>query len=272
MIFGEANSALTLWERLRDKWRARHGPFLDTVATRFVRLFEDHGVHRNQIPRFLSSDLKLSALRDNSTLLEALSDAHLDAACELFGTRREWLEGASGRIYETNWCYKAPERLLTDLARLGSPSGISPLRAVATNLPLNMRSTVGHRIELVLVETAGWLGEQEIPRFRVFSGGFNWAYQESRHQIKAMVRAYGRVVPLYQVTDEEIEGLYSGQIVPKRLLRGSLSTSPSLEDYCMRRGENFHAKDLEELDEVYAYMREHQLDTRWGGSMAGRMS
>lgn len=265
MVFGEIDAAWSLWDRFRKFWRTNREPAPDSVESRFVKLFEDHGVHRNQIPRLLASDLKLSDLRDDVTLLAALSDSHLAAACELFGVRREWLEGESPRMYETRWCYKAPSNLLTELSRLGSPPEIAPLRAVATSLPLDNRSSVGHRVELILVETAGWLGEKEIPRFRVFSDGFNWIYEESRLQIKAMLRAYGRPVPLYEVTTKQIENLYAGYIVPAALLRGSLCTSPSLEDYCMRHDENRHAKDVGELHQVYEYMRDHHLDTRWGG-------
>ncbi|HYD57382.1 MAG TPA: hypothetical protein VEB41_10790, partial [Burkholderiales bacterium] len=62
----------------------------DTLAARFVSLFESHGVHRNQIPRFLNAGLALRDVQDDSALVSGLNDSLLDAACEKFAVRREW--------------------------------------------------------------------------------------------------------------------------------------------------------------------------------------
>lgn len=56
MVFGEIESALSIWDRFRNWYRSRRSravPLVESVATRFVRLLESHGVHRNQIPRFI---------------------------------------------------------------------------------------------------------------------------------------------------------------------------------------------------------------------------
>ena len=98
----------------------------------------------------------------------------------------------------------------------------------------------------------------------MFSDGFDWGYEGCRLQIKAMIRAYGRPVPLYVTDADQIEDLYAGHVVPANLMRGALCTSPSLEDYCMRRDENRHAVESEELETVYAYMQANNLGTRWG--------
>lgn len=52
MVFNEIESAINIWGKLRNWYNSRKGGE-ETVSARFIRLFESHGVHRNQIPRFL---------------------------------------------------------------------------------------------------------------------------------------------------------------------------------------------------------------------------
>lgn len=80
------------------------------VASRFVQLFESHGVHRNQLPRFFDHGLTLAQVKDDDTLLLTLTEEMLTDAAEMFAVRREWLDGASDKIYELNHFYKQPQR------------------------------------------------------------------------------------------------------------------------------------------------------------------
>jgi hypothetical protein len=45
-----------------------------------LRLFETHGVHRNQIPRFFGHGLKLKHIQAESVLIEQLDEPVLSAA------------------------------------------------------------------------------------------------------------------------------------------------------------------------------------------------
>lgn len=72
----------------------------ETLVGRFFRLFEAHGVHRNQIPRFFGHGLQLKDVQDEAALLQCLTDAHLADACTLFGVQRQWLERGEGSAHQ----------------------------------------------------------------------------------------------------------------------------------------------------------------------------
>lgn len=79
-----------------------------SIATRFLNLFETHGIHRNQIPSFIHG-LTIADVQTEQSLLPKFNDELLNYVCELFAVRREWLDGASDEIYETHDFYKHPE-------------------------------------------------------------------------------------------------------------------------------------------------------------------
>jgi len=90
------------------------------IAERFVRLFEMHGIHRNQIPRVLGRGLRLADVRDDAALLEALDTNILKAASDFFCINLDWLEGATDQIYPLHDFYKKEdrfERFVRELAR-----------------------------------------------------------------------------------------------------------------------------------------------------------
>lgn len=253
-IYGIGIDLRAVWQRLSG---APENP-VEQVAVRFIELFEAHGVAVTQIPRLIP-DLTLAQLASPKDLLPALTGPVLDAACALFGTRREWLEGQGDEIYACGYCYKSPQRFFAELRQLSSPDTIAPVRAVTTVNRLDYRSRAVQRIELVMVETAAWIGDEAIERFRVFSDGWDWRYPECRIQLKAMIRTYGEPVPLYTVTPKEIEAWHAGRVVPRSLMRGALCTSPSLEDYCMSASENAQSKEVDELEAVARYQNERNI-------------
>lgn len=110
MVLGEIDSAISLWERVQKLRKKPEVKQRDSIAKRFFELFEAHGVHRNQIPKFLADTrgktLTLADVSDEQRLLESLDDELLDTACELFAVRRAWLDGASDQIYDTHCFYK----------------------------------------------------------------------------------------------------------------------------------------------------------------------
>lgn len=137
-MLGEINTALSIWERL-IKWFPPKTPEKspDNVASRFVLLFEKHGIHRNQIPRFFGHDLTLDQVSNDEKLLPCLTPEILLGAAELFAIRLQWLEGADKQIYELNDFYKHPEDYDGFLKRL------------------NTRDDHRSRVELVLSVTPG---------------------------------------------------------------------------------------------------------------------
>lgn len=88
------------------KWQQRPEP--ETLASRFVRLFEAHGVKRNQIPRFFGHGLQLKDVQTDAELIKCLSDEHLADASKLFGIDRQWLESGEGRAHALGTYYGHP--------------------------------------------------------------------------------------------------------------------------------------------------------------------
>lgn len=74
-----------------------------------MRLFEAHGIHRNQIPRFFGNGLMLADIESNEKLLPKLSPELLQLAADLFAIRIEWLEGVDEQIYKIHDFYKQPQ-------------------------------------------------------------------------------------------------------------------------------------------------------------------
>lgn len=171
MIFGEIESFINIAEKCK-----KYIPFLkaakkpESLAARFVRLFEAHGVHRNQIPRFFDYDLTLNDLKDDDSLLPSLNDKMLDAACELFAVRREWLDGADDIAHANHDFYKHPEKFLTFITelKLANPDG-----QLDGELFCPQKPDFNSQAIIVLNEIIGWVGDEPIYRYHLCN---NWSY------------------------------------------------------------------------------------------------
>jgi len=171
----------------------------ESVATRFVRLFEAHGVHRNQISRVFGHGLAPVHLQSDATLMPVLTDAMLDAAAAMFAVRREWLDGASDQVYPLHDFYKKPREFGEFIAELRrqSPGGIQGIVLVAEGTDLEDTALV------VLEQEIGRVGERPLYRYHVCNN-WHWGYWKSRAYLTACVvlawnaKAYlmGRRVPI----------------------------------------------------------------------------
>lgn len=229
-----------------------------SVARRFLEMFLAHGVSPASIPRMLPA-LRYSDLLDEESLLSALTPETLDRAASLFGVRMAWLSGTDDAIYELDYSYRSPGRLQEKLSQLKRDTYSLPLRAISTSTHLDPQASHVQRLELVAVEPVATIDESTIYRFHPFADGWDWRYEECRIQLKAMVRALGHPVPLYNVAEADMELAYRGGIFYRSTLRGALITEPSLEDYAMTASENVQAKEVDEMHRVRMYMREHGL-------------
>jgi hypothetical protein len=171
----------------------------ESPATRLIRLFQAHGVHRNQIPRVFGRGLKPSHVQSDTTLLPVLDDAMLDAAAELFAVRREWLEGASDQIYPLHDFYKRPEEFREFISGLRKQS-TGEIRGVVL-------AAVSEEFEetalIVLEQQIGTIGDRPLHRYQL-CGNWIFAYWKARAFLTACValawqaKAYllGRKVPI----------------------------------------------------------------------------
>ena len=204
MVLGEVTAALSLWDRVRKWWNGRKHPPADTVATRFVRLLESHGMHRNQIPRFIGHGLTLKDVQDDAALLAKLDEALLDAVCARFAVRREWLDGAEPQIHPVHNFYKQPEEFATFLENLisgHSTRDVTGMVLAATETNTDAESLI------IFEEPIGTVGNKPIYRYHLVAGG-PFGYWKSRAYLTAGVASawkrgvyvQGRKLPGREIT------------------------------------------------------------------------
>lgn len=237
---------------------------LSNLCTRFLSLFADHGISQTQIPRFLPQ-LTLADLGSPDRLLAALTPQTLDQTAHLFGVNVAWLEGAEDCIYPSLATYKEPQLLLNHLSKIQHSDAWanqvgSPLRILATTTNLDYRNKGMQELAPVLVEPIAELGEETIYRYHVYQDGFDWSHAPARIELKAIAHAAWmpshNPIPIYPVSPRQMAELLEGRLIPRHLLKHSLITSPSLEDYVMPAEASVVAKETDELPAVLAYKAE----------------
>ncbi|WP_431066989.1 hypothetical protein [Methylotuvimicrobium sp.] len=172
-MFGlsDINAALSIWDRIKKGTaddQAIQAP--DTVASRFVRLFEKHGIHRNQIPRFFGQGLSLDSVSSDEKLIAHLTHEILQAAAELFSIRLEWLEGADDQLYDTHDFYKHPEGYGEFLEKLNSKGD----QRLMVKLVLTNYGYPDENALLVIEEEIASLGDGAIVRYHLCNG---WSHK-----------------------------------------------------------------------------------------------
>lgn len=254
-LYGVGLNFNALWRQLRGR---NDGDFI--TARRFLQVFEDHGVQRTQIPRFLP-EMTLAQL-DPKSLLEVMSGELLARTAELFAVRREWLEGVDDRIYPHRFCCQKLSSFFEDLSSIALDSYSFPVRALYSRKPTEEQE---QPLALILAERVGEIGDEAILRYRVYADAWDWSYFDSRIQLKAMARVVhqklGKPVPLYEVSSKVLTEIRDGKRVPRTALRGCLLTNPSLEDFGLSEEESAVAKETDELPAVLNYIRTYQLDS-----------
>lgn len=155
-----------------------------SVASRFLSLFEAHGIHRNEIPRFFDHDLTLSKLKNNDVLLENLTDTMLKDVCELFSIRRQWLDGVDKQIYPLHDFYKSPEKFIKFI------QGLKQDNEEWIDGVLLVGDSDGFEVDalIILEESVGHIGNKLIYRYHICD---NWMfkYWKSRGYLTACIAA-----------------------------------------------------------------------------------
>ncbi|MDD2712382.1 MAG: hypothetical protein PHU77_05610 [Simplicispira sp.] len=177
-------------QRLWGKWRSK--PVAETLAGRFLRLFEAHGVHRNQIPRFFGQGLQLRDVQDEAALLPCLTDEHVASACQLFGVQRQWLERGEGRAHVRHDFYVQPKAFAGFLDGLMTRrQGAAHAEVMATLFGAWNQRDVDST--LVVAEPVGALNDEVIYRYHHVDAG-PLGYWKARVSAAAMVaQALGRM-------------------------------------------------------------------------------
>jgi hypothetical protein len=143
---------------------------VETLATRFVKLFDVHGVYRNQISRVFGHGLLPKHLQSDETLLSILTDDMLESAAGLFAIRREWLDGASAEIYPLHNFYKKPEDFGNFVANLRHET-----KGELGGVVLAAESESHEQTALIIIEQEiGAVGERRLYRYHLCD---NWLFQ-----------------------------------------------------------------------------------------------
>jgi hypothetical protein len=202
MILSGTNSALSLLSRMAG-WIRHRKLVQQSAARRFMRLFAAHAIHRNQMLRVMGIDATLADVQTDESLLRILTDELLDKAARVFAVRREWLEGASEKIYPTHDFYKQSDRFPEFLDGLLASSYSGALRGM-------LLVAESHGFEsnalLVLEEEIGSLGDKPLCRYHLCNN-WNFDYWKSRAHLTACVavawarKVYilGREVPIRDI-------------------------------------------------------------------------
>lgn len=188
MIFGEIESAISLLERISNFFKSRHLRLKDPVfIERFIQLFENHGVQRNQIPHFFDHGLKPKDVVSNNFLLDVLTNEMINDACILFAIRREWLDGTDNQIYPLHDFYKHPKDFSDFLDGLLSGNvSKETMQGVLLSQTEKYLNLQDDEALIILQEPIGTLGERRIYRYHICN---NWlfSYWKSRAYLVSCV-------------------------------------------------------------------------------------
>jgi len=183
-ILGICVAAITIykffWKAPSEK-ETKQAKDEETIATRFVALFESHGVHRNQIPEFFGHGLDMSSCSNDDNLLNKLIPEMITDAVQLFGVSKDWLEGSSTEIYDIPSFYKQPalfESYLVELLK-GSPAQKLSAYALTTNKKLIPKINTFNDSLIVIAEPIGELNQREIYKYHLI-GDWGIHYWKSR--------------------------------------------------------------------------------------------
>ena len=253
----------------QNPFKRRSKPLPRNLAERFLHLFDAHNVHRSQIPRLIQQ-IKPADLQSEARLLDALTVEVIDATAHLFGVRREWLDGLDDLMLYPIWEGNNPKGFLARLAAVvaAAPTGPgawspAPLRVLTTSMRLDRDSSTYQALLPVMVTQISDQQDSPVYRCQVSGDCYEWADTQSRLELKAITWLVSQrlktIVPMFQVTEDELQNICSGTTIPSMVLGKRLITSPSLEDFVQSKEESMVAKETDELPALISYLEAQGL-------------
>lgn len=241
MFIGEINAFASIIEKVYKviKWfKKLSGEKNGLVSSRFIQLFEAHGVHRNQIPRVFGHDLTLADVQSDTHLLRHLNEEILEDTCSLFNIKRAWLDGADEQIYPTYDFYKNPNGCREFIERLTSESGhyISGVLLIPKER--------GKEIALLLIQQIiGYIEDKPYYRYYLLDNWY-YSYWKSRAYLTSCIaHCCARKVHIFglSVSGKFIEFISTGKSL--------LSWGENGISYL--KGEKWHPEDMTILPEAF---------------------
>jgi hypothetical protein len=157
------------------------------VVRRFISVYENHGIRKNQIPSFIDKKfgLHLKDFKDDDSILQVLNDELINWTCEKFGIQRKWIDGIDNKIYSNNDYYKQIHKFIEDICKLISKEKKVEI-FVFKHGELVPEEDKNHQLVLLIRYPIGNINSKEIYRYVPISTLWNWGYWRSRYQLKSI--------------------------------------------------------------------------------------
>ena len=234
-LFSLIGRSRKLWTYFKNKPVAREE---DSLAKRFILLFEKHGIHRNQIPRFFGHGLTVADVSDDVKLLNVLSEEMIQGAVDLFAINREWLDGVDSHIYDVHDFYKDPSAFEQFISEV-----LTGAESVHGDVYRCKSSKHEYDAIIVIEEQIGWISERPIFRYHL-CGNWIFNYWKCRAFLAACVAlAWKSNIYLYgkALSAEALSSLIEGRSFVSDAVEGELSLADSV----------WHPEELAECPNTY---------------------
>lgn len=233
------------------------------VAQRFVQIYKAHGIERTQIPRLLGqeADLNLADVSKDENLIRALDENIINTTCEVFGVRREWLDGKDIPIYPYLWFDKDMESFINFIVELKQKHGEVEVLVIKCPKDKLKKKEIDYPIAMMFrgkIDQWGHFSEESIWKYYPLSDQYYfWGYERTRLQLKAMVLIAWQLdihIGGWQLPRKDIEDLVAGTVFPGPLLGHLLRVSWYPDDYIFANGESGKVADHAEALMARTYL------------------
>jgi hypothetical protein len=219
------------------------------LVSRFVAIFQNHGVSRHQIPRMLP-EFKLSPgdLDNDAELARRLSPELQDAACRLFNVRPQWLLNGDGGRLNTVFLHRGLDSWIETLERAIEKDSWPELIVCRTE-NVELDEFCGQGAALVLCWRVGEIADHRIWAYQPVYSIREWRDNGSRFlATRAMVAADRLNVRLTGliVSADDINPLAEGAQWPEVIFEKVIFPGWHPEDYTFGPTSR-NAKGLETL-------------------------
>ncbi|WP_447077807.1 hypothetical protein [Shewanella algae] len=175
MIFGETLAFIQLAKLPFDWIKKQIATDPETPASRFIALFNAHGVKPSQIPDFFGHGLSIADCQSPESLTKVLTSGHIEKAATLFRVNKDWLDCASEQVYEPRNFYKNPQ-VFEDYFDSLSANRSMPVRATLYLPTHNKPFYPDHSGLLMISVPIGEVNQRKIFRFELvcYECAFYW--------------------------------------------------------------------------------------------------
>ncbi|WP_412500795.1 hypothetical protein [Shewanella chilikensis] len=216
MIFGEALAFIQLAKLPFDWFKKQLATDPETPASRFIALFNAHGVKPSQIPDFFGHALSIADCQSAESLTKVLTSGHIEKAATLFGVNKDWLDCASEQVYEPRNFYKNPQGFEAYIDSLSANRSM-PLRATLYQPTRNKPFYPEHSGLLMISVPIGEVNQRTIYRFDLvrYECAFYWRTRGYLAvNLAYMLRKYAVVFSCY-VKPKILEPIAQGLCLPE---------------------------------------------------------